>query len=363
MRVCTRFFLIFAVALVATPTRAQLVNYELVTVGDAGNSADMNGTPVPVGNVPYDYRIGKYEVTILQYSTFLNAIATSDTYALYNTTTMEADQTSAGISRTGSSGSFTYSVIGPFGVAPPGADSPGNRPMAFLNWFQSARFANWMSNGQPSGSQGPTTTEDGAYDLINAAPGTAPAVNSLNPNTGTPPLFRLPTENEWYKAAYFKGGGANAGYWGYATQSDVAPGNMIGSAPNQANYFNGLYSVTQSTSVPSAGQNYLTNVGAFTASASAYGAFDMSGNVTEWNDLTGAAGSSRGVRGGDFSDISGASVLSSTHRQVVTPSIEGGYFGFRLAAPAAVPEPSTYAMALAGLACGGYSIFRRRRAG
>jgi hypothetical protein len=36
--------------------------------------------------------------------------------------------------------------------------------------------------------------------------------------------------------------------------------------------------------------------------------------------------------------------------------------GFRLAAPIAVPEPSTYAMALAGLACGGYSMFRRRRA-
>lgn len=29
---------------------------------------------------------------------------------------------------------------------------------------------------------------------------------------------------------------------------------------------------------------------------------------------------------------------------------------------APVPEPSTYAMALAGLACGGYSLFRRRRA-
>jgi hypothetical protein len=28
----------------------------------------------------------------------------------------------------------------------------------------------------------------------------------------------------------------------------------------------------------------------------------------------------------------------------------------------AVPEPSTYCMALAGLACGGYSMFRRRRA-
>ncbi|MBJ7328232.1 MAG: PEP-CTERM sorting domain-containing protein, partial [Chthoniobacterales bacterium] len=35
--------------------------------------------------------------------------------------------------------------------------------------------------------------------------------------------------------------------------------------------------------------------------------------------------------------------------------------GFRLAAPAAVPEPSTCAMALAGLACCGYSMFRRRK--
>jgi hypothetical protein len=29
--------------------------------------------------------------------------------------------------------------------------------------------------------------------------------------------------------------------------------------------------------------------------------------------------------------------------------------------PVSVPEPSTCAMALAGLACGGYSLFRRRR--
>ncbi|MFM8496163.1 MAG: PEP-CTERM sorting domain-containing protein [Planctomycetia bacterium] len=29
---------------------------------------------------------------------------------------------------------------------------------------------------------------------------------------------------------------------------------------------------------------------------------------------------------------------------------------------AAVPKPSTYAMALAGLACGGFSIWRRKRA-
>jgi hypothetical protein len=37
-------------------------------------------------------------------------------------------------------------------------------------------------------------------------------------------------------------------------------------------------------------------------------------------------------------------------------------YGYRFAAPVAVPEPSTYAMALAGLACGGSVVFRRRRA-
>jgi len=37
-------------------------------------------------------------------------------------------------------------------------------------------------------------------------------------------------------------------------------------------------------------------------------------------------------------------------------------YGYQFATVAvALPEPSTYAMALAGLACGGYSLFRRRR--
>jgi hypothetical protein len=35
--------------------------------------------------------------------------------------------------------------------------------------------------------------------------------------------------------------------------------------------------------------------------------------------------------------------------------------GWRIGSVQGVPEPSTYAMALAGLACGGYSVFRRRK--
>ena len=48
----------------------------------------------------------------------------------------------------------------------------------------------------------------------------------------------------------------------------------------------------------------------------------------------------------------------------ISPSAtDGTYLVFQAASGnlAVVPEPSTYAMALAGLACGGYAVFRRRR--
>jgi hypothetical protein len=85
----------------------------------------------------------------------------------------------------------------------------------------------------------------------------------------------------------------------------------------------------------------------------------MSGNLLEWNDLTGSAGSSRGVRGGSLNGS--AFILSSSYRNTGDPSFEFVSFGFRLASPVPVPEPSTYAMALAGLACGGSVVFRRRK--
>jgi hypothetical protein len=54
---------------------------------------------------------------------------------------------------------------------------------------------------------------------------------------------------------------------------------------------------------------------------------------------------------------------SNTPTQVyLTPSNTMSTAGRFEVGVAAVPEPSTYAMALAGLACGGYSLFRRRRA-
>jgi formylglycine-generating enzyme required for sulfatase activity len=334
---------------------AHAITIDLVPVGNAGNANDP-ATGSVYGGVAYDYQIGKYDVTIGQYTDFLNAVAATDTYSLYNAS-MATDLNVAGIAQTGSSGSYTYSVIAPSGTTPAGASSPGNRPITYVSWWDSARFSNWMANGQPTGAQTSTTTENGAYNLANWTSGTAPAKNVTNPNTSAPPSFFIPNENEWYKAAYYSPvlNSGSGGYYTYATQSDTDPGNTIGSAANQANYNTGSgFSVTQSSSYDS-NQNYLTDVGAFSGSGSFYGTFDQSGNVFQWIDMDGS-----GLRGGSWS-YSIAFYLSSSYSDPAAPSNENGDFGFRLASPVAVPEPSTYAMALAGLACGGYSMFRRRK--
>ena len=342
---------------------AHAVTIDLVPVGNAGNANDfLPATGNLYGGVAYDYAIGTYDVTIGQYAAFLNAVAATDTYSLYNGS-MATDFNVAGIARTGSSGSYTYSAIAPSGTTPAGASSPGNRPITYVSWFDSARFANWMANGQPTGAQSSTTTENGAYNVNGATSGNAPAKNVTNPNTSAAPTFFIPNENEWYKAAYFDPtlNSGSGGYYTYATQSNTAPGNVIGSGLNQANYApGGVYSVTQSSSYSSS-QNYLTDVGAFSGSGSFYGTFDQSGNVYQWNDLDGTSGSSRGLRGGDW--LYGlAFSLSSSYRTTTAPAFEDYFIGFRLASPVAVPEPSTWVMGLAGIACGGWQMWRRRRA-
>jgi sulfatase modifying factor 1 len=319
---------------------AHAVTIDWVTVGDPGNTADTNG----YGAVADVFQIGKYEVTIQQYADFLNAKAQSDPYSLWKQD-MNGNLNIAGISRAGTSGTYTYSVKAPTGSTPTGANSPGNRPIAQMDWFSAARFANWMQNGQGSGD-----TETGAYTLNGATSGTFPA---RNPGAQ---IF-IPTEDQWYKAAFYKGGGTNAGYWDYATQSDTAPSNVLGSGANRANYaLSSIYTVTQSGYTQN--QNYLTNIGAFNTNPSAYGTFDQSGNITELTDGTAAAGATRYLRGGSWNSTT-SSTLSVTYREAYNnPATHSAGIGFRLAT---VPEPSTCVLALAGIACGGYSLSRRRR--
>jgi formylglycine-generating enzyme required for sulfatase activity len=286
-----------------------LVNIETVTIGDPGNAADTTG----YGAVANVFAIGKYEVTIGQYTTFLNAVAATDPYALYNPS-MATDLNVAGISRSGASGSYTYAVVNN------GGDS-SNRPITYVSWFDAARFCNWLHNGATNGA----STETGAYTLNGASSG----IIAKNPGA----TWWIPSEDEWFKAAYYKGGGTNAGYWLYPTESDSAPGNTIGGAANQANYYAGDFAVTQSANY-SATLNYLTDAGVFGNSTSAYDTYDQGGNVYEWND--GVVGSSRGVRGGNWG--SGVEALPSSYRAINdVPSSEFAV-GFRAASGARTPS-------------------------
>jgi sulfatase modifying factor 1 len=321
--------------LLAAPAGAEPINYTMVTVGNPGNDNDPATT---YGRVDYSYQIGKYDVTIGQYTAFLNAVAATDTYSLYNPS-MGSDGNIKGISQNGSLGSYNYSVIG-----------SANRPITYVSWFDAARFANWMVNGQTSGG-----TEDGAYTLNGRMTGEA-----VEANPGA--AFRLPTHAEWYKAAFYSPllNSGSGGYYAYATKSNDAPGNSIGNEDNQANWNTGSYSVTGSDSYDP-DQNYLTDVGAFSGSGSFYGTFDQNGNVSQWNDLYPNARAVRGVMGGDWK-TDNSYVLSSGLFGTRTPSDEESFIGFRLASPVAVPEPSTWVMGLAGIACGGWQMWRRRRA-
>jgi formylglycine-generating enzyme required for sulfatase activity len=315
-----------------------------VTVGDPNNAADTTNR----GAVSDSFQIMKYEFTNQQYTNFLNSVDAGgiNPNSVYNVDM--GNDIRGGISFTsGAASGSKYAV----------KSNMGDKPVNYVSWFDAARVANWYRNGATSLSN----TEDGAYTLVNGqTTGTAPARN----NGAT---FYIPTEDQWYKAAYYKGGSTSAGYWDYATRSDTAPTAVtadttgIGSAStgtigsgtgNFANYLDDANWNDRGGNVTTVGTNGVS---------SAYGAFDMNGNITEWNDLTGlVAGSIRGVRGGYWGSFNEVS-LQSTFNQEIATSDESDVYGFRLASPVAVPEPSTYAMALAGLACGGYSVFRRRK--
>lgn len=299
--------------LLAFNSFARAVTIDFVTVGDPDNANDDTG----YGSVDYTYKIGKYEVTNSQYSEFLNAVAALDTHNLYHP---HMSQTYGGINQIGSPGNYSYSL------------KPGweNKPASYIGWYDCLRFANWLHNGQPGGLQDGTTTEDGAYDMTGSQTRKSDA------------LFWLPNDDEWYKAAYYKAGGTNTGYWDYPTQSDIAP---TSEAPpggvNSANYYDaGSYAVDGS---------HIAEVGAYVFCNGPYGTFDQAGNMWEWTE--GHIDEYRIMRGGSWNNP--ASHFIASHYGYSSPDDEDGYDSFRIAT---VPEPATFL--LLGF---GASIVRRKR--
>lgn len=333
-------------ALLACVSVASAVTIETVPVGDIGNVGELSGSGAVgghgisriCGSVSYYYSIGKHEVTAGQYAEFLNKVGGVDTYGLYNTG-MSSTSNGSGITRSGGGtlgDPYTYSVASAF----------VNRPVNFVSFWDSCRFANWLHNGQPTGPQDAGTTERGAYTLDGYRWSLGETIQR-NANA----KWAVTSEDEWYKAAYYKGGSTNAGYWDYPTRSNTAPGrDMADLSGNNAN-FDPL-----STGQPIDSPQYTTLGGEFQNSASPYGTFDQGGNVWEWNEVVMMISGTpyRGMRGGAFNCWD--NVLKASYRIMYSgnPMVEYHDLGFRVTY---IPEPATFVL----LALGGLALLRRRK--
>jgi formylglycine-generating enzyme len=325
--------LAFAVAGLASAAFGVTIDY--TEVGSPGNTAQ--GT-TGWGSVSSVFKISTKETTNAQYVDFLNKVdgGGSNPNGVYNSL-MSTDPL-GGISFTGTAASGSkYAVKS--GTAPSGV-AYTNMPVVFTSWFSAARFANWLQNGQTTGTSG---METGAYTLNGQTSGNAPARN-LGAQVW------LPSRDEWYKAAFYSGTGSS--YFTWQNASNTQPANNVTnlSLANAANY--------GSTSTPT------TNpiaVGSYTnSSTSPYGLYDAMGNATEYTDTANGSGQVQVFGGSWATTLAQASLWNANASAIFrSTAVNTSQLGFRVAA---VPEPTTIALAgmgLAGLA--GLDWMKRRR--
>jgi len=278
---------------------------DFVTVGNAGNTGELSGAGAGGGGldricgaVGYAYNIGKYEVTAAQWAAVIAA--------------------APGV---GNAGSWT-----------------GSQPTAGTSWNEAAKFCNWLTSG--SAIVGYYTISDGVASIPEGV-----SHNVYAAEHGT--TYFIPTEDEWYKAAFHKNNGVTGGaanYWDYPTGSDTMPTAVTGGtgAGTAVFYGNGV-----SPTAPAV----VSNAGGL----SAYDTMGQGGNVWEWNEAIVYDGSYRGLRAGSFRDAYSDGKLHASFRDYFyDPTCQNNDFGFRVAS---VPEPATLSL----LALGGLAVLRRKK--
>jgi len=287
-------------------------------VGNVGNQADSlehvgyRGS-IGFGAVSYGYRIAKYETTVSQYVTFLNSVASVvDTYGLYNA--------NSGIQF--SNGSYSAGT----------GRGSASKPITYVSYYDAVRYINWIANG----ASGNSSTESGSYVITNGGIDSG-NISGRNVNA----LYVMPSEHEWYKAAY------NNGMLSTSYSDNPTDGRSMFGAdfPNLAN--RGLGTTVD---VGSYGEGY-------------YGTYDMAGNVWEYSEtymgLTNGI-ETYGIRGGAYIGYSGydadASFRGDTYYLTDSRTGQDANVGFRIAI---IPEPSALSFLAIGL--GGLAMMRRRR--
>ena len=293
---------------------ANAFNIDFVTIGNPGNPLDTGTTGLystPYGAVGYTYQMGTYEISE-------DMIDKANTVGgLFITkTTRSANQAATAVS-----------------------------------WNEAAQFVNWLnvsSGSAPAykfavnpGDAGYVSNTEANANLVLWAPGDA-GYDAGNLYRNRNARYVLPSEDEWYKAAYYSGSGSL--YYDYATGSDTIPTAVVsGTGAGTAVYSGG--GATAPADITQAG------------GLSYYGTMGQNGNVFEWDESAFAApnddpSENRAIRGGLWgsTEIN----LRASIRISNSPTNSSNTVGFRVAS---VPEPTSWAM----LAAGAASLLARRR--
>ena len=286
-------------------TGANQFTLDFTTIGNPGNSADTTG----YGSVGYAYRISTYEIS-------QNQITAATASGLQNVT----------------AGGWS-----------------GDLPAANMSWYESAAFVNWLNTSKGFARAYNLSWNGSAWNMaLWTATDNGYDANNLYRNAHA--KYFLPSENEFYKAAFGKSDGS--GYYRYPTGGDSAPTAVTsGTALGTAVYNQGWIPPGPASIYQAGGR-------------SSYGTRGQGGNIQEWQESSADGtndnvGDQRMVRGG-YWYVAGDALDSST-RSSFGPTTDIVNLGFRVASSAVVPEPSSFATALAGLACGGFTMWRRRK--
>jgi formylglycine-generating enzyme required for sulfatase activity len=205
----------------------------------------------------------------------------------------------------------------------------GNQPATNMTWYESAAFVNWLNTSR--GYQAAyNLTFSGSWSMTLWSSGDAWQAGGENLFRHKDAYYFLPSEDEWYKAAYHKNDGVTANYWDYATGSNsiptaVASGTALGSAVYRG----------AASSPASVNDN---------GGLSAYGTRGQNGNVWEWQEsafdgLNNVSSETRAIRGGAWTFPE--DFMRSSLRDGGGPTLSNLNIGFRVASVVPIPEPSS----------------------
>jgi formylglycine-generating enzyme required for sulfatase activity len=274
---------------------------------EIGNTSNTNSS-LGYGAVPYAYRMGKYEISQLQVT---------------KATLLGMANVSAGA-------------------------WASNRPAANVNWYEAAAFVNFLNTNSGRTAAYNLAWSGTAWSMTLQAASNAWTLGGTNLYRNKDAFYFLPSENEWFKSAYYNP--SNSTYYTYPLGSNSAPtviGAGGGTTAGTAVYNQNFFTPFNPAEVERAG------------GLTPYGVMGGAANVWDWveSSFDGAntnASANRTFRGGAYGQ--GALLIQSSYRQSVAPATSAADMGFRVAS---VPEPSTYALFLLG--AGAAYLWKRRK--